>query len=306
MTQAARQKRRLPPPNWLRAFETAARHLSFTLAARELHVTQSAVSQQVRMLEQYLGEPLFVRHPRKLALTDTGSAYLVSVHESFERLARSTDELFGHRRAERVTLRTNAAFAVYWLAPRLKAFQDVHPDIQIRISMSVWLAETVWDAVSLEVRHGNGNWPGMVAERLTRGELTPVCSPALLADGPPLRTPADLRAYPTLQVLGNNDGWERWLEAAGAGELELAEPFQCDTSVIALEYAEACGGIALADTSFCANKLAQGTLVAPFELRCPAADSFYLVSPQNRSDTPAAAALRRWLTEQAGVVSGTA
>jgi LysR family transcriptional regulator, glycine cleavage system transcriptional activator len=290
-----RSKRRLPPPNWLRAFEAAARHLSFTAAARELHVTQSAVSQQVRLLEQYLNEPLFLRHPRKLALTDTGSAYLVSVHEAFDRLARSTDELFGDRHTERVTLRTNAAFAVYWLAPRLAEFQSIHPEIELRISMSVWLAETVWEAVSLEVRHGSGVWPGLFGERLTWDELTPMCSPSLLEGPLPLNGPADLAQHRALRVLGNNDDWNRWMESAGVPDLEPAEEFQCDSSVIALEYAAAGGGIALGHTDFCGELLASKRLVAPFDIACDATDAFYLVSPQNRADTTAAGALRTWL-----------
>lgn len=294
----SRARRRLPPPNWLRAFEVAARHLSFTAAARELHVTQSAVSQQVRLLEQYLDEPLFVRHPRRLALTDTGAAYLVSVHEAFERLARSTDELFGQRSGERVSLRTSIAFATYFLAPRLAEFQNAHPDIDLRLSMSAWQAETVWDTVSLEVRHGSGAWAGLGAERLTNERITPLCSPRLVDAGRSLDTPADVLHYRRIRILGNGEDWERWSRAAGLDDAEPKHEMQCDNSVVAMEYAAAAGGIALGNPDLHQGLLKAGTLVAPFDLACDAPHSYYLLSPEARADSPAVSLLRAWLVEQ--------
>ncbi|MBT6274804.1 MAG: transcriptional regulator GcvA [Chromatiales bacterium] len=300
----ARVKRRLPPPNWLRAFEASARHLSFTGAARELHVTQSAVSQQVRLLEQYLQEPLFTRHPRRLELTDTGEAYLVSVHDAFERLARSTDELFGQRRQARVTLRTNAAFGAYWLAPRLQDFQIRHPEIEVRITLSVWSSETVWDAVSLEIRHGAGAWAGLSCERLTRDELFPVCAPSLLAGGRPLSTPIDLAHQELIQVLGNNEGWRPWLDAVGMADFEPGSGLQCDSSVVALEIAAAGGGVTIGPSSLTTPLVEAGRLVAPFQETVTAEDNYHLVSPEARVDSAAAAALRTWLLEQANAADG--
>ncbi len=291
-------KRRLPPPNWLRAFEAAARHLSFTGAARELHVTQSAVSQQVRLLEQHLQEPLFLRHPRRLQLTDTGEAYLVSVHEAFDRLARSTDELFGQCRT-RVSLRTNAAFAAYWLAPRLRDFQDKHPDIELRITLSIWSSETVWEAVSLEIRHGAGVWPALRCERLTYDELFPVCSPALLKSTNPLRVPGDLAGHRLLQVLGNNEGWHLWLRAAELEGLEPVGELQCDSSIVAFEFAAAGSGVAIGPSSLTRGLIDSGRLSAPFTQRVISSDAYHLVSPESRADSAATAALRAWLMEQA-------
>jgi LysR family glycine cleavage system transcriptional activator len=290
-----RFKRRLPPPNWLRAFEAAARHLSFTLAAREMHVTQSAVSQQVRLLEQYLDEPLFVRHPRRLALTDTGSAYLVSVHEAFEKLSQSTDELFGRRSGERLSVHSGISFAACFLAPRLASFQACHPDIDLRLSMSVWQAETVWDAVSLEIRHGNGAWPGLRVDRLTHDRLTPLVAPVLMTGGNRLSEPADIARHRWIRVLGNGSDWERWLRAAGLPDIEPAEEVQCDNSVMAMEYAAAGGGIALGTSSLQDPMVETRRLVAPFTIQCEATQAFYLASPETRPDTPAAAHFRSWL-----------
>lgn len=298
----SRNRRRLPPPNWLRAFEAAARHLSFTAAAKELHVTQSAVSQQVRLLEQYLHEPLFHRHPRRLQLTHTGEIYLASVHEAFEELARSTAELFGHRKAERIVLRVNAAFAIYWLTPRLARFQARHPDIDIRVNISLWLTEPEWEAVSLEIRYGRGNWSGVRKEQLTEETLAPVCAPALLERTPGLASVGDLRHQNLLHVIGNNDGWAHWLDAPGqddeAADIDVESGVQFDTSALALEYAAAGGGVAIGASSLTRTMLASGQLVRPFGLTVPSNESFYLVSPEARTDSAQTQALRAWLLEE--------
>ena len=297
---SARGRRRLPPPNWLRAFEAAARHLSFTSAAKELHVTQSAVSQQVRLLEQYLHEPLFHRHPRRLQLTDTGEAYLATVGEAFEQLARGTAELFGHKHAERVVLRVNPAFAIHWLIPRLGAFQDANPDIDLRINISLWLTETEWDAVSLEVRYGRGQWTGVRAECLTHEHLFPVCAPgfARTPHKPPLKSPEDVHRHRLLHVLGNNEGWQQWLDHAGVEAADADNGVQFDTSATALEYAAEGGGIAMGATTLTAALLDSGRLIKPFAIEVPASEAFYVVSPEARTDSKSTAVLRAWLMEQ--------
>jgi len=300
-----RTRRRLPPPNWLRAFEAAARHLSFTAAAKELHVTQSAVSQQVRLLEQYLHEPLFHRHPRRLQLTHSGEVYLTSVHEAFEQLARSTAELFGNRKAQRVVLRANAAFALYWLTPRLPRFQALHPHIDVRVNISVWLTETEWDAVSLEVRYGRESWTALRCDRLTTETLFPVCAPALMQRWPSLDKPADLVKQNLVHVIGQNEGWDYWLNAPqnssqpGVDGIDVEAGIQFDTSAVALEYAAAGGGIAIGTRSLVRPMLNAGRLVAPFPVEVPSNEAFFLVSPEARADSANGAALRAWLLSEA-------
>ncbi len=169
----------LPPLNWLRVFEAAGRHLSFTKAAAELHITQSAVSQQIRALEQHLGEPLFHRLPRNIQMTDAGRLYLPMVEETFERLRRSTDAVFQLKGAGHVSLKLNTAFALLWLAPRLPDFARRHPEVRLRQIYANWQTDYEGSSADLEIRHGPGNWPGYTVELLTRGTLSPVCAPAL-------------------------------------------------------------------------------------------------------------------------------
>jgi len=284
--------RRLPPPNWLLAFEAAARHLSFTEAARELHLTQSAVSQQVKLLEHALQAPLFHRHARRLELTEAGRSYLPVVHDAFQRLTRATEELFDPGAAALLVLKTNVSFAVCWLAPRLARFWENYPGVALRLSQSVWLDEQGWDAVDLDIRAGRGDWPALTAEPLTREALFPVCAPAVAAR---LGAPADLAAETLLAPVGNTDGWPQWLQRVGCGNLQAARTVQLDSSVTAFELAAHGAGVALGRSSLAAGMLADGRLVCPFETAVDSDEGFYLVYPRARRLRPAALAFREWL-----------
>ncbi len=292
-------KRAIPPPNWLHTFEAAARCLSFTDAAQELGITPSAVSQQIRLLEQTLGLPLFHRLPKGLELTGDGLAYLPAIQEGFQRMAESTQALFGGGRGLLLTLRSNAAFALLWLSPRLPRFRQAHPDVALRVNVSIWLTETDWDGVSLEIRYGGGDWPGFKAERLTRERLFPVCAPAL-ADGPPgLHRPADLATHPLIHLLGDAEGWPRWLALAGVEDLKANPGLQFDSSAVALEAAAAGAGVVLGKQTFADPYLRTGRLVRPFEAAIDSDEGFFLVSPEGRVDPPQAAAFRAWLHAEA-------
>ncbi len=292
---AMKARRRLPPPNWLRAFEAAARHLSFTGAARELKVTQSAVSQQVKLLEHYLGEPLFHRYSRRLELTDRGEAYLPTVRRAFERLAAATEELFGHKGGRLLTVRVSAAFAVLWLAPRLGRFRAANPGLDLRLNVFIWSLEFDWEGVDLEIRYGDGRWPGFNAVRLTHDQMTPVCAPAL-RDA--LATPDDLGSHTLLHVIGHQDGWRCWLRAIGADHVDAAQGLEFDSSMMAFELAAAGTGVALGRTSLVEGYLASERLVAPFDVSIPDDEAFYLIWPENRAEHAAATAFRKWLMEE--------
>ena len=289
-------RRRLPPPNWLRAFEAAARHLSFTGAARELSVTQSAVSQQIRLLEAHLREPLFQRLPRGLKLTEAGAAYLPTVREAFENLANRTEEIFGRGSRNLVTIRANAAFAHFWLAPRLPKFMAMHPEIELRLNISVWPTEVDWEALSVEVRFGSGHWPGLSVEKLTQDHLFPVCSPVLFGRRPV--RPPQLEGQTLLHVIGNTQGWPYWLEAAGQRPKSV-RGMQLDTSAVAFEVAAAGGGLAIGQTSLLEGYLRDGRLVAPFDLKLPTTEGFYLLAPESRVHRTGAAVFRTWLLDEA-------
>ena len=207
---------RLPSLNGLRAFEAAARHLSFTQAASELNVTQTAISHQIRRLEEELGLRLFVRQNRALELTAEARDYLPGVHAAFNDLRLATDRLLRKDDGHVLTVSTLASLAAKWLLPRLSAFQEAHPGIDVRITTSPSLVDFQRDNVDAAIRYGRGQWPGVRADWLMADELFPVCSPALVSGNKPLRCPQDLKDHVLLHTSNtNSDDWRLWLTAAG-------------------------------------------------------------------------------------------
>mgnify|MGYP003416913772 CR=1 FL=1 len=284
----------LPPLPWLRAFEVSARHLSFTSAAAELALSQAAVSKQVKLLELKLGEPLFHRFPRSLGLAKAGEAFLPKVQDAFERLAAGTSEVFGPRRSDVLTIRCAVGFSVNWLAPRLPDFMAKYPEIALRLISSVWNEDDNSEAFDLDIRYGDGRWPGVKSERLTHELLQPVCSPAL---GYSLRNPATLLNHRLIHVLGYKEGWALWLKKAGVSKAPANPGVQCDTSLIAFELAAQGAGVALGRTSMVAPDLRNGRLVAPFDLAVPVEEGFHVVSRENANNARHAAAFRTWILE---------
>src|ERR1700684_1981955 len=207
---------RLPSLNGLRAFEAAARHLSFTNAASELNVTQTAISHQIRRLEEELGIRLFVRQNRALALTSEARDYLPGVRAAFNDLRLATDRLLRKDNDHVLTVSTLASLAAKWLLPRLSAFQEQHPGIDVRITTSTALVDFKSGDVDAAIRYGRGQWPGLRADWLMADQLFPVCSPARLKDINPLRCPEDLAHQTLLHSSGGyDDDWRLWLTAAG-------------------------------------------------------------------------------------------
>jgi LysR family glycine cleavage system transcriptional activator len=292
-------KRNLPPLNWLRSFEVSARHLSFTSAAGELNLTQAAVSKQIKMLEQYLGEELFHRKARSLALTKTGAAYVPKVRDAIERLAAGTEEVFGNRRSESLTIRVPVGFSVNWLGPRLHGYYRHYPDKPIRVLSSVWSDAFDTERFDLDIRYGSGNWPGFHADRLTWETLRPMCSPALAAGIPSLRTPGDLQYHTLLHVLGYEEGWVIWLKAAGIDDVNPGRGLQFDTSLVAFEVAAQGAGIALGRSSMSEGELKSGRLVAPFDVTAEIDEAFHLVSPMDGIAHPDTNPFRDWLIGEA-------
>src|SRR5258708_14044259 len=207
---------RLPSLNGLHAFEAAARHLSFTRAAAELNVTQRAISHQIRRLEEQLGIRLFVRHNRSLVLTREAQGYLPAVRAAFADLRQATDRLRLSERDGLLTVSATPSLAAKWLVPRVAAFQDAHPGIEIRISASTHLVDFRREAeIDMAVRYGRGSWRGLRADWLMAEEFFPVCSPALLGSDKPLRQPADLAQHTLLHATLSREDWQLWLTAAG-------------------------------------------------------------------------------------------
>jgi LysR family transcriptional regulator, glycine cleavage system transcriptional activator len=288
----------LPPLPWLRAFEAAARHLSFTAAGAELNLTQAAVSKQVKALELRLGQALFVRRPRSLELTKTAEAFLPKVQDAFQRLDAGAREVFGRSRAEALTLRCAVSFAVNWLAPRLPAFVDRYPGKRIRVLSSVWNDAFDKDLFDLDIQYGLGHWPGFAAHRLTWETITPLCSPSYrkrLA----LSDVNDLERCRLLHVLGYQEGWGVWLKAAGARTVDPGQGLQFDTSVAAFAMAAVDGGVALGRRSLAVAERSAGRLIAPFDLELPVREGFHLLVPAHQHAHSDAAAFTEWLLSQA-------
>ena len=288
----------LPPLGWLRAFEAAARHLSFTDAATELNLTQAAISKQVKSLELHLRQPLFIRRPRSLQLTKMGEAYLPKVHDAFERLAIGTREVFGRRRTKELTLRCAVSFAVNWLAPRLPEFLDRHPGKTIRLISSVWNDNFDADVFDLDIQYGTGLWNGVRSHRLTWETITPLCAPSLMGTLP-LKSPDDLRFHRLLHVLGYQEGWGIWLSTAGAKTVDPGQGLQLDTSLTAFELAAQGGGVALGRMSLAARERESGRLIAPFGLEVPINEAFYIIQPVDQDPHPDAMPFIRWIVEAA-------
>ncbi len=291
--------RPLPPPAWLRTFEAAARNLSFTRAARELHVTQSAVSQQIRSLEDRLGQPLFHRLPQSLQLTDAGRAYLPVVRDAFERLTLSTEQLFGYARGDLVTIRATPAFGEFWLAPRLHELFAQHPRLEVRVISTVWNAELIESGVDLEIRYGMDEWSELQTRRLTRESVTPVCSPGLAAwlEGDPER----LAGVRLLHTDGFRNDWPEWLHRAGVTKnVDGSSGSRFDTAILPLKLAEEGQGVALGRRSLIERQLEAGRLVAPFEPPLPIDEAYYVTWPADQPLRPEAEAVRDWLVGIAG------
>ncbi|MEZ5911685.1 MAG: transcriptional regulator GcvA [Paracoccaceae bacterium] len=291
--------RRLPHLTWLRAFEASARHLSFTNAAQELNLTQAAISKQVKLLEHYLREPLFERKPRSLVLTKVGAAYLPKVRDGFERLAAGTEEVFGLRRSEVLTVRAPVGYSVNWIAPRLQGFFDLYPDTPVRLVSSVWGDQFDNERFDLDIQYGTGRWPGYRADRLTWEAIKPVCAPAMLQGDRAIRTPADLAHHRLLHVLGYEEGWADWLRYARVGGINSGQGLQFDTSLLAFEFASRGGGVALARSSMLGVEIERGRLVSPFAIEAPLTEAFYLIAPETDRDHPDAEKFRSWLIETA-------
>ncbi|WP_044871795.1 LysR substrate-binding domain-containing protein [Pseudomonas sp. LFM046] len=287
----------LPPLNWLRAFEVSARCLSFTHAALELHLTQGAVSQQIRQLESHLGVALFKRLPRGLALTEEGQSYLPVVQDAITRLAVGTNEIFGQHRQRPIKIRGSLSYLLLWLAPRLAEFRAAHPHVDIRYISNLWVKELDGED-DMEIRWGHGQWPGLVSQRLTWDTLFPVCSPDLLARSP-LTEPADVARHGLLHVLGYEEGWGYWLKRVGAHDVDYSSGMQFDTLASTLRMAELGQGIALARSSLVEDLLREGRLVEPFSQRIEASESFYLVRGSGTDLHPDAMTFATWLVAQA-------
>src|SRR2546430_7468492 len=288
----------LPSLNALRAFEAAARHSSLTLAGRELHVTQSAVSHQVRNLEEELGVRLFQRLPRSLRLTPAGEALAATAREAFGRIeeaARSID-----RRPARLCVSVLPSFGALWLLPRLRRFRAAWPRLDLRIHASREPCDFARDGVDVALRYGRGGWKGLTAEKLLSEQIFPVCSPRLVRS---LRKPSDLLRCVLLHDevrAAAHGGWPEWLRAAGAPPVDARQGIFFTDAHLMLQAAADGQGVALARSALAEGDLAAGRLARPFPQAVPSRYHYFLVHPPAYAARPEVRAFRNFLWSAVG------
>ena len=280
------------PLNALRMFDAAARHLNLTRAADELHVTQAAVSQHIRNLEERLGKPLFRRLPRGLALTDEGHALWPAVAESFARIEQSLQQVAEPRPREILTVGVVGTFAIGWLIPRLEQFQQQHPYIDLRLLTHNNRVDLAGEGLDAAVRFGDGAWAGTHAEMLLRAPLTPMCTPALAQR---LRQPADLAGQTLLRSYRLQE-WESWFATLGQSA-PLARGAMFDSSLTLAEAAAQGAGVALLPARMFQHLLQQGRLVRPFEQEVDTG-AYWLTHLRSRMPSAALKTFRQWLLAQ--------
>jgi len=289
---------RLPPLNNLKAFEAAARHESFTRAAEELCVTQGAVSQQVKGLEDGLGIKLFNRERQRLVITEAGRDYLLVVRDALDRIAVGTERLLQRQNAGVLTVSTSPDFAAKWLVHRLGHFAEAHSGIDLRVSATLHHVDFAREEVDLAVRHGEGNWPGLDTVQLSTEQLFAVCSPKLLSGRRVRGKPADILKFPLIHLDGRAD-WTRWLRAAGIDEGAATHGPVLNRASMVIDAAIDGQGIALARTTLAAWDLINGRLVRPFPDTLPLGKTYWIVCPKATSSLPKIVTFREWLLAEA-------
>ncbi len=291
---------RLPNLPALRAFEASARHENFSLAAKELHVTSSAVSHQVRLLEEELGVPLFARHGKRIAITQEGQKFAVTLRKLLVEIARAADALRASKQQNRLSISAIPSFAGRWLSPRLGQFIDQYPDIEVTLQASKHLVDFATEAVDIGVRVGQGNYPGLWSEVLMDDYYYPVVSPHFNGGHLP-RSPQDLMKSKLLR--SESEPWLPWFRAA---QLDCSEPssrlvFQDDASMLVRAAVEG-HGVALARHVLVTPEIASGKLVRLFDIAVKCPFSYYLVCLPSTLQKTQVQTFREWITAEVKVL----
>lgn len=296
----------LPGTRALRTLEAAARHLNFTRAADELGLTPAAVSHQIKEIEDQLGIVLFTRTSRTIRLTEAGTVLYEAATDTLDLLGRAVMRARKMARGtEFLKVTLDAQFAAKWLMRRVENFRKLRPGIEFRFDIAYGLRDFDLDDVDVGIRFGAGKYPGLCAHRLFDNIIIPVCSPGLLASGPPLREPRDLFNHTLAHIEWARQGvtwpnWRMWMAAAGINDFDDSRTVVFGTSTDAVQAALDGNAVALADFAMVANDLSEGRLVRPFELSIRVAPEFayFLVYPQATAEDPRIVAFREWILEE--------
>ncbi len=296
--------RKLPPLNALRAFEAAARHLSFTRAAEELFVTQAAVSHQVKALEEHLGIQLFKRLNRALMLTDEGQRYFPDVRDALDQLSNATRSLHKSDTSGILTVSVMPSFASLWLVSRIPNFTHAHPDIDLRIAADDRVVDFAQDDVDCTIRYGMGKWPDVYKEKFLEEEVYPVCSPYYLERHPSITTPEGLKGHTLLHDYALRSqaeehlSWEYWLEQAGIEGVDHTRGPKFSHTHMVIQSCMAGEGIAMGRSAMIQNELEAGRLIRLFDFAVKAEIAYYFVCPENAIERFKIKAFRDWLLSE--------
>ncbi len=290
--------------NALRAFEAAARRLSFAAAASELNVTPSAISQQIRTLEEYLDTPLFIRSKVGITLTPQAQDAYPAIRDGLEQLTLGFERLRFSHQDRLVTLTAPPSFASQWLLPRIDRFRERHPDLEIRLDVSDRLADFAAEGIDIGVRYGLGGYAGLASDRLLVEHVVPVCSPKLL----PAAVPADKTWLARLTLIHDATSafdptfptWKQWLHARGMHDVDATSGLRINSSLLAIQAAIEGQGIALARTVIAERDVRAGRLVTPFSPPEPTRCAYYVVHPPRALTHAKVRAVRDWLFAEAG------
>ncbi len=287
-------RRRTLPLSALRAFEAAARHLSFKAAAEELAVTPAAISFQIKSLEALVDVDLFVRKPRRVELTNAGKSLFASVESALDEIATAIDRLAARPQLKTVTLGANALLAERWLCPRLAKFWQAHPEVGMRVNHNSTTVDLRAQSVDMCILWGEGNWPDLEQEILLSASITPVCSPELMQYQGLLECPTQLAHAPLIHC-GSFEDWEQWLRAAGSKGVDTASGIVTDDPTEALQSAIDGRGIAMGHVLLVEEDIKAGRLIQPFDLTVAASQAFHLVYAKSALTRPELRMAFDWL-----------
>jgi LysR family glycine cleavage system transcriptional activator len=285
----------LPPLTALRCFETAARRESFTLAAEELFLTPSAVSHQIKSLEAFLGNELFVRIGRKMLLTEAGAAYYETIRGAFKEILAATRAISEPKAGATLKVNVLPHFASVWLMPRLKHLLRTHANLELQIFSDRRPVNFSESSIDCDIRYGHGRWPNLCSDLLLRDVLTPLCSPSM-SGAADLSLPADILRHPL--IYGNKrTNWDSWAAQYDVDGVEEATKIVFDRSNLAIDAAVVGLGIALESLLLASHAVAAGALVAPLKQYCISVEGYYLVYPKSHAKIERVRLFRSWLVE---------
>ncbi|NLR99870.1 transcriptional regulator GcvA [Rhizobium sp. P38BS-XIX] len=285
---------RLPPLNALKAFEAAARHLSIKRAAEELCVTPGAVSQLIKVLEEYLNVKLFERVTRGIYLTDAGRDYLPSIRNAFRQIGEASERIVAQADSRLLTISATPFFASAWLIPRLASFRSAQPDIDLQIVTSTALVDFSRSDVDIAIRHGMGRYPGLQSDHVVTGEIIAIAAPALVANLGQPEKPSDLTRWPLVHD-SERKAWDLWFETHGVLERTTVRGPSFDDSGLLLRAVLAGQGAGLLPAALVEEELRDGRLSQLFPPKRMEDFAYYLVCPDNRRNQPKIVAFRDWI-----------